>query len=256
MKRATCRRGHPWSENARINKKGFRFCAACKKAADQAYMRRAKTKPPGKDFCPRGHAMIEGNLVWGSGWVCLTCKRDHERRFQRTVTHEQVSRVVAALHEGKLLSECHGLKDGRYVGGKLVDSRAFTRFLNANPRVKTKIRKLAMANRLAAAQAMTNKRILIAAPALLKNEGADAYEAIMRATAHLWEGERGDVMSLMFLAVAEGKLDPRQAESRLPEFVREHRRQFSKFGPVSLDAPAYGEGATTIGDLVTTGLWQ
>ena len=78
----------------------------------------------------------------------------------------------------------------------------------------------------------------------------------MQATAQLWEGEHGDVMSLMFLAAAEGRLLPRDAAARLPEFLREHRRQFSKFGPLSLDAPIFGDSAFTLGDTVTAGLWQ
>jgi hypothetical protein len=70
------------------------------------------------------------------------------------------------------------------------------------------------------------------------------------------EGERGDVMSLMFVAIAEGRLMPKQAEPRMPEFLREHRRQFSKFGPLSLDAPIFSDGTTTLGEIITTGLWQ
>jgi hypothetical protein len=200
--------------------------------------------------------MVEGNIVFGSGWVCLTCKRDHERCFQRSVTREQITRVFAALNEGRLLSECHGLKDGRYIGGKIIDARAFTRFMNANPRVKKRINALALVNKRAAAQARAERNRMVAAPALLQNDGSDAYEAIMRATANLWEGERGDVMSLMFIAVAEGRVRPRDAAARLPEFLRDHRRQFGKFGPLSLDAPIFEDGATTLGDTVTIGLWQ
>lgn len=137
--------------------------------------------------------------------------------------------------------------------------KAFGPFGTSHPRMGKRIKALTLQNRqpIFEAVALKNrKKQLIAAPALLRNDGADAFEAITRATSHLWEGERGDVVSLMFVAVAEGKLLPRDAEKRLAEFVREQRRQFSKFGPVSLDAPAYSEGATTIGDLVTRGLWQ
>jgi hypothetical protein len=104
--------------------------------------------------------------------------------------------------------------------------------------------------------ALGERRRLIAAPAILRNDGADAYEAITGATVSLWEGERGDVMSLMFVAVAEGRLLAREAAARLPEFLRQHRRQFSKFGPLSLDAPIFADSATTLGDTITTGLWQ
>jgi hypothetical protein len=128
--------------------------------------------------------------------------------------------------------------------------------MNANPRVKKRINALALVNKRAAAQARAERNRMVAAPALLQNDGSDAYEAIMRATANLWEGERGDVMSLMFIAVAEGRVRPRDAAARLPEFLRDHRRQFGKFGPLSLDAPIFEDGATTLGDTVTIGLWQ
>jgi hypothetical protein len=96
---------------------------------------------------------------------------------------------------------------------------------------------------------------------LLRNNGADAYAAIMQATARLWEGERGDVMSLMFLAAAEGRLLPRDAVTRLPEFVKQHRQQFGKYrleglAPDSLDRPLFDDGVMMLRDTVTRGLWQ
>lgn len=201
--------------------------------------------------------MVEGNLVWMGGWACLTCKRERERVVKRSVTRQQLTRVFAALREGKLLSECHGLKDQRYVGGKIVDARAFTRFMRENPRIRTQIQKLAFTNKQAVMRERIERKRLVAAPALLRNDGADAFEVIMRATSRLWEGERGDIMSLMFVAVAEGRLLPRDAEKRLPEFVREHRRQFQgKFGQLSLDQPLFDDSGLTLGDTITTGLWH
>jgi hypothetical protein len=105
---------------------------------------------------------------------------------------------------------------------------------------------------------MNRKR---AAPAILRNNGADAYAAIIQATARLWQGERGDVMSLMFLAAAEGRLDPRDAVRRLPEFVKQHRQQFGRFrpeglAPDSLDRPLFDDGTTILRDTITAGLWQ
>lgn len=216
-----CRRGHLWAENTRVNKKGFRFCLACKKIADRAHVLRAKTKPPGKPFCPHGHPMSEGNIVWGNGWICLTCKqvRDREYSKTRTVTRDQLTRVFAALREGNTLSQCYGWKNQQYVGGKIVDVGAMTRFMTANPRIKKQIKQLAHVNRCAVMQASADRKRLVAAPALLKNNGADAFEAVTRATSGLWEGERGDIMSLMFVAMGEGRLHPRDAAKRLPEYV-------------------------------------
>jgi hypothetical protein len=38
----------------------------------------------------------------------------------------------------------------------------------------------------------------------MRNDGVDAYEAVMKATAHLHEDDRGDVMSRMYVAIGEG----------------------------------------------------
>ena len=47
-----------------------------------------------------------------------------------------------------------------------------------------------------------------------------AAATICASDVHLWEGERGDVMSLMFVAAAEGRLLPRDAVKRMPETPR------------------------------------
>jgi len=52
----------------------------------------------------------------------------------------------------------------------------------------------------------------------MRNNGADAYEAVRQATSHLWEGERDDVMSLMFIAVSEGRLKLSDARARVGEY--------------------------------------
>jgi hypothetical protein len=251
-----CRHGHLWSETLRFNYRGDRFCVACRRESDLRRRREGPRRGPKKQQCPHGHPMVEGNIGWGNGWVCLTCKRECDRRTQKPVTHEKLTRIFEALREGKTLTQCYGWKTGSYVGGKIVDSAALINFMKANPRIKKQIKKLALVNRRAIMQGVADRKRLIAAPALLQNDGADAYEAITRATARLWEGERGDVMSLMFVAIAERRLLPRDAAARMPEFLREHRRQFSKFGPLSLDAPLFGDSTITLGDTVTAGLWQ
>jgi hypothetical protein len=39
--------------------------------------------------------------------------------------------------------------------------------------------------------------------------------------------------------------------------VRElYRRDHDKYGPMSLDVPIFGDSAVTLGETITTGLWQ
>jgi hypothetical protein len=207
--------------------------------------------------------MSGGNLIWANAWIRLACKQVRERKYSkiRTVTRDQLTRVFAALREGRTLTECYGIKDGRYIGGKIADVGALNRYMRTHPRVKKQIKALALVNRRAVMQGVADRKRLIAAPALLRNDGADAYEAIMAAAADLWEGERDDVISLMFVAAAEGKLDPRHASKRLPEFVKQHRQSFGIYrreglAPDSLDRMLFDDGNTSLGDTITTGLWQ
>jgi len=251
-----CRHGHLWSENIRYDSRGYRVVAACKRASDKKRLSEPPSGSPKKPFCPHGHPMIAGNIKWASGWICVACKRACDRRTEKPVTREKLERIFAALHEGKALAECYGKKNNRYVGGKIVDSGALIKYLRENPRIGKRIRALSRTNRRTIMQAVADRKRIVAAPAIMRNNGADAYQAILRATANLWEGERGDVMSLMFVAAAEGRLKPKDAAARLPEFLRDHRRQFGKFGPVSLDQPLFDDGSVTLGDTITTGLWQ
>jgi len=212
--------------------------------------------------CQRGHARTIQNTYFAPNGVsyCVACRRLHDRDRIRPVTAEKLRKVFELLHEGRPLCEAYGKKNNVYVGGKIIESSALIPFIRENPRIGKRIRKLAKQNHYAAMQAVADRKRLIAAPAILFNDGASAYEAIARATAHLWEGGRGDVMSLMFVAAAEGRLLPRDAAARLPEFLREHHRQCSnKFGRNeldSLDRPAWHDSSTTVGEMVTTGFWQ
>lgn len=174
------------------------------------------------------------------------------RRLHQEGFDQLLHRLKHQLCIDRALSECYGYKNGKFVGHSTMRSKPLRKFMQKNPRIGKRIRTLAYRNRIPIFAAVGKAcRIrhgtLIAAPALLKIDGVNAYEAIMRATSHLWEGERSDIISLMFVAIGEGRLLPRDAEERLAEFVLEHRRQFSKFGPDSLDRPLYDDSLYDIG---------
>lgn len=74
---------------------------------------------------------------------------------------------------------------------------------------------------------------------------------------YLPRDHRDDVIGEMVLAVYEGRLEKADIERRVGEFVNlGYRRDHDKYGPVSLDVPIFGDSSTTLGDMVTTGLWQ
>jgi hypothetical protein len=109
--------------------------------------------------------------------------------------------------------------------------------MRANPVASRRIKLLSEKNRLE--HRGTQDKRTIAAPALLQNNGLDAYKAIRRATAHLPEDDRDDVMSRMFVALGEGRLKLSEVSIRVAEFVKRQRYRPRVFGDArfSLDNP-------------------
>lgn len=253
-----CRNGHPWKDHAKFTYRGYRFCAVC--ARDRAEKRLA-TFTTGT--CPQGHPRTRENVRISSqgSLYCFPCAQVRNAQ-PRPVKPSHVKLIFQRLHEGQTISSLFGRQGGGYNRGCcVIDRDALVQFMKLHPRVGKKIQALGDKNRAAVRVQIGEMNRKRAAPAILRNNGADAYAAIMEATARLWEGERGDIVSLMFLAVAEGRLLPRDAVRRLPEFVRQHRRQFGKFrseglAPASLDRLLFDDGTMTLRDTITTGLWQ
>jgi hypothetical protein len=67
---------------------------------------------------------------------------------------------------------------------------------------------------------------------------------------------RDDVIGAMALEIVEGKLRSTDIRRRVREYVTAQFRQFSRFGPVSLDARLYDDGSTTLADTITRGFWD
>jgi hypothetical protein len=72
---------------------------------------------------------------------------------------------------------------------------------------------------------------------------------------------REDVVQSIFVALLEGSLHRDEVKRRLPEFVAAYNRDANrngvgKYGLRSIDAPAYADGATSFGDMISLGLWD
>jgi len=246
--RTQCKQGHSWPENLKIGKSGYRYCTECTRV-------RMAAKPRAR-LCPRGHEFTSENTYRTNQGhrLCRLCQK-RNNATPRPVSEETLRRVFERLNEGGTISSVYG-KWPTPNEPFIVSRVSLTHFMNQHPAVKRRILTLAKRNRPISYTLKRYGHHLVTAPAILRNDGEDAFEAVRRATFNLWEGERGDVMSLMFIAVAEGRLLPKDAAVRMPEFLREHPRQFGRFGPLSLDAPLFTDSATTLGDTVTTGMWQ
>lgn len=217
-----------------------------------------------RTHCGRGHEFTFENTVYETntnGYLfrrCRTCYRERTKRSHKRLTlkRNQVEQVLEALSEGKTLSNITGVyRDGYVSGQKICGWQALNNFMNANPRLGKIIRKQLEANKLAATQAALNAKRFTAAPALIRNNGTDAYEAIISATSTLPSAIRGDVQGEMFLAIAEGRLSLADIPKRIREFVQQMNRAdrqsvFNPWGHLSLEKPVSEDGSLKLIDVI------
>jgi hypothetical protein len=185
--------------------------------------------------CSKGHIRtLESTFyVVSEGKLVRRCKACAKLSRERLMpTSEQMRQVVAAVHDGETLANAGIVRD-----------TTLRNFLRQNPKLGSRLRKQSHANFIEKRRA--TKLSNSAAPALMNENGCDAYEAVRQATRHLYAEDRDDVMSLMFVAIGEGRLKLRDASARVGEFLREHRRRPRVFGDArhSLDNPL-GDGSS------------
>ncbi|MGB5903779.1 MAG: hypothetical protein WBH00_13105 [Xanthobacteraceae bacterium] len=273
LAKTACKHGHPFSdENLYINPHGKRECRTCRRLAHA----RASGKPPGpnpnfipmaeRTHCPKGHPYSIENTIYNLSprfRICRTCRKEQDRN-RRThgdflkgrgkLTADQVRSIAVRLREGDSLHQI-------VTNNPVCTFLTLKAFRIRNARLWKPLAKLADANRQEKWRATLRARQSLASPAIMKNDGADAFGAICEATSGLPDFIRNDVRSAMFVAAAEGHLKPRDAAKRVREFVTAHYRQNSKFVPGggimrSLDEQVYDDGPTRLVDTVTHGLWQ
>jgi hypothetical protein len=97
--------------------------------------------------------------------------------------------------------------------------------------------------------------------AVKREEVNDYHHILAMVPRHLPADIRDDIVQSVFVALLEGSLRRNEVIKRLPEFVAAHNRDTSrygigKFGLISIDAPAFTEGSTTLADTITRGLWD
>jgi hypothetical protein len=187
--------------------------------------------------CSKGHirtmdstfyVVSEGKLVRR----CKICAKLSKERQLPTI--DQVRQVIGDLEEGGTLGNSH-----------VVPPATLRNFLRKNPKLGARLRAQSHKNHWE--HRRLTRLSVCASPALVNGNGFDAYEAVKQATAHLYVGDRDDVMSLMFIAIGERRLKPNDASARVGEFLREHRRRPRVFGDArfSLDNPLGDDSGMT-----------
>lgn len=268
-KRSQCKNGHPYVEGSFTIRDGGRICRACRKMHRQAFQlkERERRKAEGtylprtgeRTHCARGHEFSVENTLFcnvgnnGRKRICLTCRVEWSKACSRK---KSISETTARLVQEAILSG-HNFAEitGESLKGKpiprICSSSPLFYFRKANPEIDAKWRGM-----MAKLHKPKSVR-LIAAPAILKNNGFDAFEAIQSATRHLIEPLRGTVQSDMWLDVTEGRLMIRQIGSRLQDYIRKYNRDerhsvANRWGHRSLDAPM-GDGGFTLLDTLEDG---
>jgi hypothetical protein len=146
--------------------------------------------------CQRGHAFTPENTIWKirpNGKKRRRCRECHNavtrlwnKRVRKVPSRRKLSLILEGLNHGLSINQM------TTSGPHLICSPThFYNFLRtADTKLVKRIKAASAKNgRQNFIQAMDARRIA-PAPALLKNDGMAAYEAIARATAVLWEGER------------------------------------------------------------------
>lgn len=185
-------------------------------------------------------------LVFSGKRRCRTCQRlrNAAHNSDPSLSEQTVRLVIERLREGLTLHNLAGrVGDQGKVLPCVVSQHRLRLFCKANRKIGTRILSLAEAN---FRRAVKEKHRMIASPAILRNGGMDAWAEVMQATESIWEGMRGDVQGDMFIAISEGRLHPKDARSRVKEFVVARNKMdkhstFSKYGALSLDAPLYDD---------------
>ncbi|MDF2620219.1 MAG: hypothetical protein K0S00_2878 [Xanthobacteraceae bacterium] len=67
---------------------------------------------------------------------------------------------------------------------------------------------------------------------------------------------RHEIVSETAISLLTGECLIKNIQAKTKQALQAHHRMFSKFGPVSLDAARFDDGASTLHDTVSVGLWD
>jgi hypothetical protein len=164
--------------------------------------------------------------------------------------------VVDALNEGRTLSQI--TKTGPSY---ILNATALILFRKKHPRFDRLIMQHSKANAIVHhAEAHARRAQAFRAPSTAQY-GVDIFLLIRSAVPTTLPVQvRDDVIGAMALAVVEGKLRPSDIRRCVREYVTLQFRQFSKWGPASLDARLSEDGHATLLDRLSTdvgtGYWD
>jgi hypothetical protein len=217
--------------------------------------------------CVHGHPLSEARIRHYKGWTVRDCLRCEEIRRARggIMRPETLAKVKFAFERGGTVSE---IIHGRPIGGgpvdrslRLVDSAAFYRYRRENLEFDRFIAETIAKNNSRGQQIRYARERTRAQTAARRHEAND-YGKIRALFPANFPG-RDDVVSDIFEALLSGSLKREDVKARVKEYMAAHNRMFptdfAKFGDgrlVSLDVRLFEDGAMTLGDTISRGLWD
>ncbi len=253
-----CKHGHDWNVHKRLKHRqghSWFYCYECRRLDRRKWTQLTRDKKrqarieagtyiafaSQRTHCPHGHPYSGANLIVSKNGRrrCRICSSRTNVTNKRSISEATAFLVQEAIEAGASFAEITG-SAVRPTIDRIVGDSALRRFRTNNPALNQKW----MA--LRAKLVTKSQGLVVAAPAIMKNNGHDAWAVIMDVTCGVWTGIRGDVQADMFLAISEGRLLLKEAKVRLKEFIAARNKMdkhstFSKFGALSLDAPLYDD---------------
>jgi hypothetical protein len=212
-----------------------------------------------KTHCKNGHPFAGDNLYVPPGGRerrCWACMR-HNAKFGRRVSEEQARRVVDALRHGETIATITKNGSPAYV----LTNRALFLFRQRNPQFGRLVVRLSTANaKVHHAEASAKRARIARAPAIAAN-APDIFKLIRDEVPTTLPAQiRDDVIGTMAMEIVEGKLRPTDVRRRVKEYITAQYRQFSSYGPRSLDTALSADGPATLLDMLSTdagtGYWD
>ncbi|WP_092147011.1 hypothetical protein [Bradyrhizobium sp. NFR13] len=225
-----------------------RLAEANRKAAD------ALKAPKGskeKTHCLRGHPLSGDNLGFkrqGTGRYCKACNLAR-LKTAGTFHPAQIERVKLLLTNGVPLTHITG---SRKKGGDFytAPNNVVERYRRENPEFHAFVLEKVTGSKSRAQQRRWDRLRNVQ-----RREEANDYTRIS-SLVPTYLPHRDDVINSIFLAICDGSLKREDVKARIGFFItQENKFAPSKFG-VSLDAPAFRDGATPLVETISHGLWQ
>ncbi|MGY4237288.1 transposase-like protein [Bradyrhizobium sp. USDA 4449] len=241
--------------------------------ARQGKIRAAHRNMMLRTHCKRGHLLtpetsriitVKHHVQTRGTWQhreCQICRREFNKTSKFTT--EQVDALLKGAEAGLTLSR---LTSYRHPDTRVMRVNQYNTAMCADPKIAAMLRPIFARNRSIAHQLVHPRKLILpkridrrpVLTGIIAAPSNEIFTAVDSAVPRYLDCEtRKEVLSAMMLAILEGTLAIEDAPQRWREFQRAAYRMFpTKYGPVSLDGPAFRDSETPLVERISVGLWN